>query len=100
MIPNKIAFGKKSYKYVIRYKDNRRISHLCIMALETNGYVKMFDETKYMSLLKKYNDVWDKVSNIIKKRFDNESVYKEKYLKTKIKCYEGKINTDFMVIEC
>ena len=70
------------------------------MALETNGYVKMFDETIYMSLLKKYNDVWDKVSNIIKKRFDNESVYKEKYLKTKIKCSEGKINTDFMVIEC
>lgn len=53
-----------------------------------------------MSLLKKYNDIWDIVSNIIKKGFDNELVYNEKYLKNKIKSYEGKINTDFMVMEC
>ena len=53
-----------------------------------------------MSLLKKYNDIWDIVSNIIKKGFDNELVYNEKYLKNKIKSYEGKIDTDFMVMEC
>ena len=29
-----------------------------------------------------------KVSNSIKKRFDSESVYNEKYLKTKIKSYK------------
>ena len=38
-------------------------------------YRKDFDETKYMSflikgneLLEKYNEVWEKVKNIIKKR--------------------------------
>ena len=53
-----------------------------------------------MSLLKKYNDIWDIVSNIIKKGFGNELVYNKTYLKNKIKSYEGKIDTDFMVMEC
>ena len=42
-----------------------------------SAYRKRFDETKYVSflikdneLLEKYNEIWDKVSNIIKKGFD------------------------------
>ena len=44
-------------------------------------YRRNFDETKYMTFLikynklqEKYNQIWDKVSNIIKKRFDSEPV--------------------------
>ena len=67
------------------------------------GSVKCFDETKYMSyligdeeeLLKAYNKLWDKLSNIMQKGFDSEPVYNGKYLKTKIKSYKGKINTNF-----
>ena len=36
-----------------------------------------------------------KVSNIIKKEFDSKPVYNEKYIKTKIISYNGKINTNF-----
>ena len=63
---------------------------------------KDFDETKYISflikddeLLEKYNEIWEKVKNILKKDFDSEPVYNEKYLKAKIKSYNGKINTNF-----
>ena len=35
------------------------------------------------------------VCNIIKKESDSKSVYNEKYRKTKIKSYNGKINTNF-----
>ena len=35
-------------------------------------------------LLKKYNKIWDKVCNTIKKGFDSELVYNEKYVKNKI----------------
>ena len=34
--------------------------------------------------------MWDKVSNTIKKRFDGEPVYNEKYLRTKINSYKRK----------
>ena len=44
---------------------------------------------KDQKLLEKYNKIWKKFSNIIKKEFDGKPVYNEKYLKTKIKsCIE------------
>ena len=36
----------------------------------------------------------EKVKNILKKEFDNEPVYNEKYIKTKIKSYKAK-NTPY-----
>ena len=66
------------------------------------AYRKDFNETKFISfltkdneLLKKYNEIWEKVTNIIYKEFDGNPVYYEKYVKTKIKSYNGKINTNF-----
>lgn len=65
-------------------------------------YVKCSDESKYISfsikdgeLAEKYNKTWNKVSNIIKKGFDKRTVYDAKYISTKIKSYNGKINTNF-----
>ena len=46
------------------------------------------------NFLEKY-EIWKKVSNNIKKEFDSKCVYNKKYLKTKIKSYNGKINTNF-----
>ena len=67
-----------------------------------SAYRKDFDETKNMSFLmkddelsEKYNGIWEKDKNIIKKEFDSEPVYNEKYLKAKIKSNNGKINTNF-----
>ena len=36
-----------------------------------------------------------KISNITNNQFDSNPVYNEKYIKTKIKSYNGKINTNF-----
>ena len=36
-----------------------------------------------------------KVKNIVKKEFDSEPSYNEKYLKAKINSYNGKINENF-----
>ena len=46
-------------------------------------------------LLKKYNEIWDKVSNRIKKGFASQHVHNEKYRITKIKYYAEKINSNF-----
>ena len=50
---------------------------------------------KHDQLLKKSNKIWKKVKNTIDKEFNSEPVYNEKYLKAKIKSYNGKINTNF-----
>ena len=102
VVTNKVSFGKKAFKYFISYKDGKKIKPLCIFLPKRSAYRKDFDETKYMSflikdeeLLEKYNEIWEKVKNIIKKEFENEPVYNEKYLKAKIKSYNGKIKTNF-----
>ena len=46
-------------------------------------------------LKEKCNEIGKKISNIIKKEFNSKSVYNKKYLKSEIKCYNGKINTNF-----
>ena len=41
-------------------------------------------------LLKKYNDIWNDVSNSMKKDFYSESIYNKKFLKIKIKRCDDK----------
>ena len=66
-------------------------------------YVKHFDGNKTMSfkvidskLLKKCTKIWKKINNLIGKAFGKEPVYGDsnKYINTKIKSYEGNVNTN------
>ena len=68
------------------------------------GYVKYFDDNKIMpckvtdkQLLKKYSKVWEKVEELLNVKFESIPVYGEddKYVKTKIKSYIDKVNTNF-----
>ena len=66
-------------------------------------YVKHFDSNKTMSfnsdnkLLKKYHKKWERVGNLLNIDFDNEPVYGDvdKSIKTKIKMYGDRVNTNF-----
>ena len=69
---------------------------------QMNGYVKYFNDNKCMNLLvhddevlKKYNKIWDKISNLLKKGINSERVYNDKYIKIKIKIYNYRMNTNF-----
>ena len=106
VLSKKFLYGNKTpFKYLIGYihiGDVLQIP-LCIKLPQMNGYVKYFDNNnKYINLiiydkelLQKYNEVWDKISNLLKKGFYSEPVYNDKYIKTKIKIYNNKINTHF-----
>ena len=68
------------------------------------GYVKHFDSNKTMAfkvgdnkLLKKYNKIWEKIGNLMNIEFDSDPVdgANDKYIKTKIKKYEDRVNTNF-----
>ena len=86
------------------YKNGyENVMSLCKMLSKMNAQKKDFDETKiYVILIKdeellveKYNEILNKVSNTIKIGFDGEPVYIGKYLKTKIKSYKEKNDTNF-----
>ena len=94
---------KKEFKYFIDYKDSKKIRPLCIFLPKITEYSKGFDVTKYIyiylmkddELLEKYNEIQKKVKNSLKKVFESDQLYNEKYLKAKIKSYNGKMNTHF-----
>ena len=105
MVSKKESHGtKNSLKYFIGYNDDEVIRPLCIRLPQMIGYAKQFDSNKTMSfkvsdnkLLKKYNKIWEKISNLLNIEFDSEPVYgdNDKYIKTKVKMYEDRVNTNF-----
>ena len=68
------------------------------------GFVKHFDSKKTMSfkisdnkVLKTYNKIWEKISNLLDIKFDSQPVYDDgdKYIKTKTNMYGDRVNTNF-----
>ena len=68
-----------------------------------NAYAKYCDKNnKYRNLLvndkeilKKYLEIWNKIKSLIKKEFNSEPVYNDKYIKTKIKIYNNRVYKNF-----
>ena len=95
---------KNSFKYFIGYSDNDVIRPLCKKLHHLFGYVKKFGSSTTMSfkisdkqLLKKHNQIWRKVKNLLKIKFNSEPINgdNDKYIKTKTKIYDGNVNTIF-----
>ena len=105
LVSKEEAYGTKNYvKYFIGYNGDDAIRLLCIKLPQMIGYVKNFDSNKTISfkvdnnkLLKKYNGIWEIISNLLNIEFDSETVYgdNDKYMKTKIKMHEDRVNTNF-----
>ena len=105
LVSKKESYGtKNSHKYFIGYNDGDIIRPLCILLPKMIGYVKHFDSNKTMSskvsdnkILKKYKNIWEKVANLLTLKFDSEPIYGDvdKYIKTKIKTYGNRVNTNF-----
>ena len=96
---NVIIFGVSRSSSV--HIDNKKKDILILGKGPTHGLydTKITAEAPYLinfsRLLEKYNENMEKVKISIKEQFDSEPVYNEKYLKAKIKSYNGKINTNF-----
>ena len=93
-------YGKKNaIKYIIGY-DDKVIRPLCILLPKMIGYIKYFDDDKKaMSFLVndaesliKYIEIWNKIRDLINKKFDSEPVFNNKYINTKIKLYNNDKN--------
>ena len=76
---------------------------MCVKLPQMNAYAKLFYKSnKYINLLvndkgilKKYSEIWKKIKGLIKKEFNRVPVYNDKYIKTKIKICNNRVNTNF-----
>ena len=51
--------------------------------------------TENYSVLVKYNDIWNKIKGLLGTKFHSMLVYDEKYIKTKVKAFNGFVHTIF-----
>ena len=69
-----------------------------------SGYIKYFENaSKSMSFLikddevwHKYDKIWDVIKDKLNNKFHSEPVYQYKYLKSKLREYNGEIKTNFL----
>ena len=68
------------------------------------GYIKYFEKggknTSFMvtneDVLDKYNKIWDKIKNKLGIQFHSKPVYDRKYIKAKVRKFDGGIKTNFL----
>ena len=104
VVSYKFKHNDEGYNHFIRYLEKGIVKPLCIILLQMVGYIKYSKNgSKNTSFLIKDNKVWDKydkIWNVIKEKlgikFHSEPVYEYKYLKAKLREFDGVIKTNFL----
>ena len=104
VISSKFKYSDENFKCFIGYKKDEIVWTLCIILPQMNGYVKYFENgSKNMSffikdddVLYKYNEIWDKIKEKLNIKFHSEPIYDKKYIKAKVREYDGVIKTNFL----
>ena len=104
VVSDKFRHIEKGYKYFIGYQEDEIMRPLCIILPQMNGYIKYLENGgKNMSLLIKNNKVWERyegIWNVIKNKlnikFHSQPIYENKYLKAKVREFDGDIKTNFL----
>ena len=104
VVSDKFKHNNEGFKYFIGYQKGEIVKPLCIILPQMSGYIKYFENGgKNMSFLIKDDEVWDKydkIWDVIKDKlgikFHSEPVYEYRYLKAKVREFDGVIKTNFL----
>ena len=88
----------------IVYKEGEIVTPLCIILPQMTGYIKYFENAgenmsfviKDNDVLDKYNEIWNKIKETLSIKFHSMPVYDEKYIKAKVREFNGVIKTNFL----
>ena len=61
---------------------------------QMSGYIKYF-ENGGKNVWEKYEQIWDVVKNKLGIKFHSKPIYEQKYLKVKVREFDGVIKTNF-----
>ena len=104
VVSDKFQHSDKGFKYFIGYQECKFVKSLCIILPQMSGYIKYFENGgKSMSFFikdsevrEKYDKIWDVIKNKLGIKFYSELVYEYKYLKAKVREFDGVIKTNFL----
>ena len=104
VVSDRFKHSKEGFKYFIGYQEDEIVKPLCIILPQMNGYIKYFDNGgKNMSFFinnsevwEKYEKIWEVIKNKLGIKFHSQPIYENKYLKAKVREYDGSIKTNFL----
>ena len=104
VVSDKFRHSEEGFKCFISHQEDEIVKPLCIILPQMNGYIKYFDNGgKNMSLSiknsevwEKYEEIWNVITNKLGIKFHREHIYENKYLKAKVKEFNGNIKTNFL----
>ena len=104
VVSDKFKHNNEGFKCFIDYQEGGIVKPLCIILPQMSGNIKYFENGgKSMSFFIKDDEVWekyDKIWDIIKNKLDikflSEPVHEYKYLKAKVREFDGVIKTNFL----
>ena len=104
VVSGKFKHSEDCYKYFIGYQEDEIVRPLCIILLQMSGHIKYFENGgENMSFLikidevwKKYEEIWDVIKNKLDIKFRSHPIYENKYLKAKVREFDGEIRTNFL----
>ena len=102
VVSSRWKLNDTTYKYFCGYLNNDVIKSLCVILPQMNGYIKYFDNGgKNMSFVtddkevyKKYDEIWNVVTSLLKLKFAS-SPRDDKYILAKLKIFKKKNITTF-----
>ena len=101
---DKFKHSEEGFKYFIGCQENEIVKPLCIILPQMNGYIKYFENggknmsylIKNSELWEKYEDIWNVIKNKLGIKFHSQPIYENKYLKVKVREFDGNIKTNFL----
>ena len=110
IVISKLVKTKTNSKYLIGIKFDKAVRPSVLIMSKMSGYVKTFKVKKgdkhksntlmpflidKEKLLEKYKAIWIKVQDLKNIELNALPVYDDRYIKTKVRAYNGKVYTNF-----
>ena len=103
VVSSRFKHSEEGFKDFIGHQEDEIVKPLCILP-QINGYIKYFDNgRKNMPFLikndevwQKYEDIWIVIKNKLNIKFHSQLIYENKYLKAKVREFNGSIKTNFL----
>ena len=104
VVSDKFKHSDEGFEYLLGYQEGEIVKLLCIILPQMSGYIKYFENGPETCLFwlkmtkcgKKYYEIWDVIKNKLGIKFHSKPIYDQKYLKAKVREFDGVIKTNFL----